>query len=106
MEQRTASTDPSLSVNAWLAQPAALPLELGVWDWSFFESWSLELGAFFVFALPMSWNVLITARTMNETGLRALQALRDAKANIIVPPKMGPLTEAELTRIPVRVACR
>jgi glyoxylate reductase len=44
----------------------------------------------------MSWNVLITARTMNETGTRALQALRDAGANIIFPPKMGPLTEAEL----------
>ncbi len=44
----------------------------------------------------MSWNVLITARTMNETGVRALQALRDAQANLIFPPKMGPLTEAEL----------
>jgi len=44
----------------------------------------------------MSWNVLITARTMNETGVRALQALRDSGANIIFPPKMGPLTEAEL----------
>ena len=33
---------------------------------------------------------------MNETGLRALQSLRDAKANVIFPPKMGPLTEAEL----------
>ncbi len=44
----------------------------------------------------MSWNVLITARTMNETGLRAMQSLRDAGCNIIIPPKQGPLTEAEL----------
>src|ERR1044071_2275996 len=42
------------------------------------------------------WNVLITARTMNETGLRALQSLRDAGANVIIPPKCGPLSEAEL----------
>lgn len=44
----------------------------------------------------MSWNVLITARTMNETGLRALQSLRDAGCNVIIPPKQGPLPEAEL----------
>ena len=44
----------------------------------------------------MSWNVLITARTMNETGLRALQSLRDAGCNVIIPPRPGPLTEAEL----------
>jgi phosphoglycerate dehydrogenase-like enzyme len=44
----------------------------------------------------MSWNVLITARTMNETGARALKSLRDAGCNVIIPPKQGPLTEAEL----------
>ena len=42
------------------------------------------------------WNVLITARTMNETGLPALQSLRDAGCNVIIPPKQGPLSEAEL----------
>src|SRR5213593_3601035 len=42
------------------------------------------------------WNVLITARTMNETGLRALQSLRDAGCSVIIPPKQGPFTEAEL----------
>lgn len=42
------------------------------------------------------WNVLITARTMNETGGRALQLLRDAGCNVILPPRAGPLTEAEL----------
>ena len=44
----------------------------------------------------MSWNVLLTARTMNETGQRAIQSLRDAGCNVIIPPKQGPLTEAEL----------
>jgi len=44
----------------------------------------------------MSWNVLITARTMSETGLRALQSLRDAGCDLIIPPKQGPLIEAEL----------
>jgi phosphoglycerate dehydrogenase-like enzyme len=42
------------------------------------------------------WNVLITARTMNETGVRALQSLRDAGCNVIIPPRQGPLAEAEL----------
>jgi phosphoglycerate dehydrogenase-like enzyme len=51
----------------------------------------------------MSWNVLITARTMNETGQAALKALRDAGANVIIPPKAGPLTEAEL--LPLLPGC-
>jgi glyoxylate reductase len=33
---------------------------------------------------------------MNETGLHALQRLRDSGANVIIPPKAGPLSEAEL----------
>jgi phosphoglycerate dehydrogenase-like enzyme len=44
----------------------------------------------------MSWNVLITARTMSETGARALELLREAKCNVITPPKAGPLPEAEI----------
>ena len=44
----------------------------------------------------MSWNVLITARTMNETGAHALKLLRDAGCNVIIPPKAGPLPEAEI----------
>lgn len=44
----------------------------------------------------MSWNVLITARTMNETGANALAALRDAGCRLVFPPRMGPLPEAEL----------
>ncbi len=58
----------------------------------------MELGAVPLLSRPM-WNVLITARTMNETGLAALQSLRDAGANVIIPPKSGPLTEAELLQV-------
>jgi phosphoglycerate dehydrogenase-like enzyme len=47
----------------------------------------------------MSWNVYITARTMDETGATALKLLRDAGANVIIPPKAGPLTEAELVKV-------
>jgi len=42
------------------------------------------------------WNVLITARTMNETGARALQLLREAGCHVTIPPKAGPLPEAEI----------
>src|SRR2546421_4160457 len=66
-------------------------LELGVWN--LFGVWFLGFGVFYFAAM---WNVLITARTMNETGLRALQSLRAAGANVIIPPKQGPLSEAEL----------
>ena len=44
----------------------------------------------------MSWKVLITARTMNETGARAFQLLRDAGCEIVIPPKQGPLPADEL----------
>jgi phosphoglycerate dehydrogenase-like enzyme len=47
----------------------------------------------------MSWNVFITARTMNETGATALKTLREAGANVIIPLKTGPLTEAELLEV-------
>jgi len=47
----------------------------------------------------MSWNVLITARTMNETGVSALQHLRDSGANVIFPPRHGPLSETELLQV-------
>src|ERR1051325_8397878 len=47
----------------------------------------------------MSWNVLITARTMNETGANALQSLRDAGCNVIIPPRLGPLSEEELLKV-------
>jgi glyoxylate reductase len=38
----------------------------------------------------MSWKVLITARTMNEVGASALQSLRDAACELVIPPKPGP----------------
>lgn len=47
----------------------------------------------------MSWKVLITARTMNETGVRACQLLREAGCQIVTPPKFGPLPADELLQI-------
>lgn len=47
----------------------------------------------------VSWNVLITARTMNEVGKAAIRALTDAGCQVRWPPKLGPLRAAEL--IPV-----
>ena len=46
----------------------------------------------------MSWNVLITARTLNldAVGQRALELLRGAGCALIHPPKCGPLTAEEL----------
>src|SRR5689334_2215821 len=47
---------------------------------------------------PVSWKVLITARTLNieYVGKRALDLLATAGCELIHPPKCGPLTEAEL----------
>ena len=39
----------------------------------------------------MSWKVLITARTLSEVGAGALDLLRKAGCEVIVPPKFGPL---------------
>src|SRR5213594_1489611 len=44
----------------------------------------------------MSWKVLTTARTLDVAGTHALQLLREARCETIIPPKFGPLTEAEL----------
>ena len=44
----------------------------------------------------MSWQVLITARTMNDVGQSALQLLRDAGCRLVIPPKAGPLPAVEL----------
>lgn len=44
----------------------------------------------------MSWKVLITARTMDEVGASALQLLTEAGCELVMPPKFGPLTAAEL----------
>jgi glyoxylate reductase len=38
----------------------------------------------------MSWKVLITARTLNEVGAGALDLLRKANCELIIPPKFGP----------------
>ena len=47
----------------------------------------------------MSWKVLITARTMNEVGLSALDRMREAGCEIVLPPKPGPMTAHELLNV-------
>ena len=47
----------------------------------------------------MSWKVLITARTMNEVGLSALDRMRKAGCEIVLPPKPGPLAAHELLNV-------
>src|SRR5205809_7325955 len=47
----------------------------------------------------MSWKVLITARTMNEVGVSALQLLRDASCDLVIPPKPGPYPADELLKL-------
>ena len=44
----------------------------------------------------MSWKVLVTARTLNVTGARAVAILKEGDCEIINPPKFGPLTVEEL----------
>jgi phosphoglycerate dehydrogenase-like enzyme len=44
----------------------------------------------------VSWNVLVTARTLNVTGARALELLQAAGCRVVNAPKFGPLPEAEL----------
>jgi len=49
----------------------------------------------------MVWKVLITARTLNEVGAGALDLLRKAGCEVIIPPKFGPLpAEALLPLLP------
>src|ERR1044071_868050 len=38
----------------------------------------------------MSWKVLITARTLNEVGAGAVELMRKAGCELIIPPKFGP----------------
>lgn len=38
----------------------------------------------------MSWKVLITARTLDEVGQKAIAALKNAGCQLVVPPKYGP----------------
>ena len=46
---------------------------------------------------PMSsWKVLITARTMEEVGAAALDLLRQAGCQLVLPPKFGPLPAKQL----------
>lgn len=46
----------------------------------------------------MSWKVLITARVFTVVGQPALEALRQAGCEVIMPPAFGPLGQEELLR--------
>ncbi len=49
----------------------------------------------------MSWNVLITARTLDEVGQQAVALLKKAGCRLIIPPKYGPHSaETLLTLLP------
>src|SRR5262249_43301933 len=45
---------------------------------------------------PMSWNVLLTARTLNEVSQSTLDLLRQAGCHLITPPRYKPLAAEEL----------
>src|SRR5919108_864765 len=47
----------------------------------------------------MSWKVLITARTLNEVGRSALDQIRNAGGELVIPPKLGPLSAEELMKV-------
>src|SRR5258706_16113731 len=38
----------------------------------------------------MHWKVLITARTLDEVGAGALELMRTAGCELIIPPRFGP----------------
>jgi lactate dehydrogenase-like 2-hydroxyacid dehydrogenase len=38
----------------------------------------------------MSWKVLITARTLDEVGAKAVELMRKASCELIIPSKYGP----------------
>jgi phosphoglycerate dehydrogenase-like enzyme len=47
----------------------------------------------------MSWKVLITASGFGQSGQQALEILRHAACETIIPPKSGPLTAPEITAL-------
>src|SRR2546421_2725345 len=44
----------------------------------------------------MSWNVFITARTINDVGQEAQELLRAAGCNVLIPSVLGPYREAQI----------
>jgi phosphoglycerate dehydrogenase-like enzyme len=45
----------------------------------------------------MSWKILVTARTISEVGREAVDFLRQAGCEVVIPQKLGPLRAEELT---------
>ena len=62
-----------------------------------FELWTVDFGLPAATLPPMSWKVLITARTLNEVGHSALALLRDAGCELTLPPRFGPYRAEELS---------
>src|SRR6266496_4342263 len=52
-----------------------------------------------IHSAAMAWKVLITARTMNDVGAGALQSLRDAGCELVIPPKPGPCPAEVLQKL-------
>lgn len=44
----------------------------------------------------MSWKVLVTARTFKDVGGLAMEALKNAGCEVVIPPRFGPFPEPEL----------
>ncbi|MBI4663939.1 MAG: phosphoglycerate dehydrogenase [Verrucomicrobia bacterium] len=44
----------------------------------------------------MSWKVLVTARTFKDVGGPAMEALKKAGCEVVIPPRFGPLADSEL----------
>lgn len=57
---------------------------------------SLRLGGRALHCRGVSWRVFITARTVSEVGQSALELLRGAGCEVVIPPKLGPLSASEL----------
>ena len=53
------------------------------------------------YTLRVSWKILITARTLDEVGKGAVELLRQAGCELVIPPKYGPHTaDSLLTLLP------
>ncbi len=47
----------------------------------------------------MSWKILVTASAVAKTGQHALELLRDAECEVLLPPKFGPLNADEILKL-------
>ncbi|MBM3821607.1 MAG: hydroxyacid dehydrogenase [Verrucomicrobia bacterium] len=92
-EESLASRSSNLAAAGGLAPGRAprppLPFTPGTFPILLFARRVLDLA-------PVSWRILITARTFREVGEAATKFLKASGAEVLVPPKLGPLTVPEL----------